>query len=110
MCKINSNDFLSKCFLFFFFSATLNLAVLTFTLQDEPTTGMDPQSRRLLWDSIVSVLRDGRAVVLTSHRYRVGTQIPEQLTFVCWFYLKYPFSVLKVWKNVKLSVLVWPSW
>ncbi|NXX04424.1 ABCA4 protein, partial [Larus smithsonianus] len=28
---------------------------------------MDPQSRRLLWDSIVSVLRDGRAVVLTSH-------------------------------------------
>nr|XP_009939475.1 PREDICTED: retinal-specific ATP-binding cassette transporter [Opisthocomus hoazin] len=36
-------------------------------LLDEPTTGMDPQSRRLLWDSIVSVLRDRRAVVLTSH-------------------------------------------
>ncbi|XP_025893681.1 retinal-specific ATP-binding cassette transporter [Nothoprocta perdicaria] len=36
-------------------------------LLDEPTTGMDPQARRLLWDSIVSVLRDGRAVVLTSH-------------------------------------------
>ncbi|KAF4789589.1 Retinal-specific ATP-binding cassette transporter [Turdus rufiventris] len=36
-------------------------------LLDEPTTGMDPQSRRLLWDSIVGVLRDGRAVVLTSH-------------------------------------------
>lgn len=35
---------------------------------------MDPQSRRLLWDSIVSVLRDGRAVVLTSHRYRAGIQ------------------------------------
>ncbi|XP_075792680.1 retinal-specific phospholipid-transporting ATPase ABCA4 [Pelodiscus sinensis] len=36
-------------------------------LLDEPTTGMDPQSRRFLWNSIVSVLRDGRAVVLTSH-------------------------------------------
>ncbi|OPJ77309.1 retinal-specific ATP-binding cassette transporter isoform D [Patagioenas fasciata monilis] len=36
-------------------------------LLDEPTTGMDPQSRRLLWDCIVSVLRDGRAVILTSH-------------------------------------------
>lgn len=46
----------------------LILIVLTFPLQDEPTTGMDPQSRRLLWDSIVGVLRDGRAVVLTSHR------------------------------------------
>lgn len=46
----------------------LTVIALTFPLQDEPTTGMDPQSRRLLWDSIVGVLRDGRAVVLTSHR------------------------------------------
>ncbi|KAH0618397.1 hypothetical protein JD844_017546 [Phrynosoma platyrhinos] len=36
-------------------------------LLDEPTTGMDPQSRRFLWNSIVSVIRDRRAVVLTSH-------------------------------------------
>uniref|UniRef100_A0A8C6VCT3 P-type phospholipid transporter n=1 Tax=Naja naja TaxID=35670 RepID=A0A8C6VCT3_NAJNA len=36
-------------------------------LLDEPTTGMDPQSRRFLWNSIFSVIRDGRAVVLTSH-------------------------------------------
>ncbi|XP_026527510.1 retinal-specific ATP-binding cassette transporter [Notechis scutatus] len=36
-------------------------------LLDEPTTGMDPKSRRFLWNSIFSVIRDGRAVVLTSH-------------------------------------------
>ncbi|KAG8436753.1 hypothetical protein GDO86_007731 [Hymenochirus boettgeri] len=36
-------------------------------LLDEPTTGMDPQSRRFLWNSIVSIIREGRAVVLTSH-------------------------------------------
>ncbi|XP_074859387.1 retinal-specific phospholipid-transporting ATPase ABCA4 [Carettochelys insculpta] len=36
-------------------------------LLDEPTTGMDPQSRRFLWNAIVSVIRAGRAVVLTSH-------------------------------------------
>ncbi|XP_044532539.1 retinal-specific phospholipid-transporting ATPase ABCA4-like isoform X2 [Gracilinanus agilis] len=36
-------------------------------LLDEPTTGMDPQSRRLLWNTIVGIIRDGRAVVLTSH-------------------------------------------
>ncbi|KAM9379360.1 retinal-specific phospholipid-transporting ATPase ABCA4 [Phaethornis superciliosus] len=36
-------------------------------LLDEPSTGMDPQSRRLLWNCIFGVLRDGRAVVLTSH-------------------------------------------
>ncbi|KAM9369070.1 LOW QUALITY PROTEIN: phospholipid-transporting ATPase ABCA7 [Phaethornis superciliosus] len=34
---------------------------------DEPTTGVDPRSRRFLWDCILSVIRDGRSVVLTSH-------------------------------------------
>ncbi|XP_005385060.1 PREDICTED: retinal-specific ATP-binding cassette transporter [Chinchilla lanigera] len=36
-------------------------------LLDEPTTGMDPQARRMLWNTIVSLIREGRAVVLTSH-------------------------------------------
>ncbi|XP_043431546.1 retinal-specific phospholipid-transporting ATPase ABCA4 isoform X3 [Prionailurus bengalensis] len=36
-------------------------------LLDEPTTGMDPQARRMLWNIIVSIIREGRAVVLTSH-------------------------------------------
>ncbi|KAL2089373.1 hypothetical protein ACEWY4_014061 [Coilia grayii] len=36
-------------------------------LLDEPTTGMDPHSRRFLWTAILSVIKDGRAVVLTSH-------------------------------------------
>ncbi|KAM8986811.1 phospholipid-transporting ATPase ABCA7 isoform 2-T2 [Ara ararauna] len=34
---------------------------------DEPTTGMDPRARRFLWDRILSVIREGRSVVLTSH-------------------------------------------
>ncbi|KAF6343916.1 ATP binding cassette subfamily A member 4 [Rhinolophus ferrumequinum] len=36
-------------------------------LLDEPTTGMDPHARRVLWNSILSIIREGRAVVLTSH-------------------------------------------
>ncbi|XP_041064203.1 retinal-specific phospholipid-transporting ATPase ABCA4 [Carcharodon carcharias] len=36
-------------------------------LLDEPTTGMDPKSRRFLWNCILSIIRKGRAVVLTSH-------------------------------------------
>ncbi|OXB61593.1 hypothetical protein ASZ78_006281 [Callipepla squamata] len=36
-------------------------------LQDEPTTGMDPRSRRFLWDCILSLVREGRSVLLTSH-------------------------------------------
>ncbi|XP_012921244.1 ATP-binding cassette sub-family A member 7 [Heterocephalus glaber] len=34
---------------------------------DEPTTGMDPSARRFLWNSLLAVVREGRAVVLTSH-------------------------------------------
>ncbi|XP_053179119.1 phospholipid-transporting ATPase ABCA1 [Scomber japonicus] len=34
---------------------------------DEPTTGMDPKAKRFLWDCILSVTQEGRAVVLTSH-------------------------------------------
>uniref|UniRef100_A0A8C0KX41 ATP binding cassette subfamily A member 7 n=1 Tax=Canis lupus dingo TaxID=286419 RepID=A0A8C0KX41_CANLU len=34
---------------------------------DEPTTGMDPSSRRFLWNRLLAVVREGRSVVLTSH-------------------------------------------
>uniref|UniRef100_A0A3Q1IPK7 P-type phospholipid transporter n=1 Tax=Anabas testudineus TaxID=64144 RepID=A0A3Q1IPK7_ANATE len=34
---------------------------------DEPTTGMDPKAKRFLWNCILSVTKEGRAVVLTSH-------------------------------------------
>lgn len=34
---------------------------------DEPTTGMDPVARRLLWDALSRVRADGRCIVITSH-------------------------------------------
>ncbi|XP_054608194.2 phospholipid-transporting ATPase ABCA1 isoform X2 [Nothobranchius furzeri] len=34
---------------------------------DEPTSGMDPKAKRFLWNCIVNVTKEGRAVVLTSH-------------------------------------------
>uniref|UniRef100_A0A8C7GQT5 P-type phospholipid transporter n=1 Tax=Oncorhynchus kisutch TaxID=8019 RepID=A0A8C7GQT5_ONCKI len=34
---------------------------------DEPTTGMDPKARRALWNCILSIVKEGRSVVLTSH-------------------------------------------
>ena len=37
-------------------------------LLDEPTTGMDPATRRFLWDVLTNVIREGRSVILTSHR------------------------------------------
>lgn len=34
---------------------------------DEPTTGMDPKSRRFLWNCALSIIKEGRSVVLSSH-------------------------------------------
>jgi ABC-2 type transport system ATP-binding protein len=36
-------------------------------LLDEPTTGLDPQSRRLLWDTILRLRERGKTIVLTTH-------------------------------------------
>jgi len=34
---------------------------------DEPTTGLDPQARRTMWDVIRSLKREGRSILLTTH-------------------------------------------
>ncbi|CAL8135403.1 unnamed protein product [Orchesella dallaii] len=34
---------------------------------DEPTSGTDPRSRRFLWDLILSLVKEGRSIVFTSH-------------------------------------------
>ena len=34
---------------------------------DEPTTGLDPQARRNLWELAQSIRKDGRTIVLTTH-------------------------------------------
>jgi lipooligosaccharide transport system ATP-binding protein len=34
---------------------------------DEPTTGLDPQARHLVWDRLKTLLGEGRTIVLTTH-------------------------------------------
>jgi lipooligosaccharide transport system ATP-binding protein len=34
---------------------------------DEPTTGLDPQSRHLVWDRVRSLRRQGKTILLTTH-------------------------------------------
>ena len=34
---------------------------------DEPTTGLDPQARRQLWDLVEEFKRSGRTILLTTH-------------------------------------------
>ena len=34
---------------------------------DEPTTGLDPQARHLIWDRLKTLLAEGRTILLTTH-------------------------------------------
>ncbi|EPQ04799.1 ATP-binding cassette sub-family A member 3 [Myotis brandtii] len=40
----------------------------TIILLDEPSTGMDPVARRLLWDAVMQARESGKTIIITSHR------------------------------------------
>lgn len=46
-------------------AALVNKPVVLFL--DEPTTGLDPQARRNLWDLILEIKKEGITIVLTTH-------------------------------------------
>ena len=45
--------------------ALINNPVIVFL--DEPTTGLDPQSRRKFWELITAIKAEGKTIVLTTH-------------------------------------------
>jgi ABC-2 type transport system ATP-binding protein len=49
---------------------------------DEPTTGLDPQSRRNLWELIRQVNAEGRTVVLTTHYMEEAETLADRVAIV----------------------------
>lgn len=46
---------------------------------DEPTTGLDPQARRNLWDIITRMKSEGRTVILTTHYMEEAEKLCDRL-------------------------------
>jgi ABC-2 type transport system ATP-binding protein len=49
---------------------------------DEPTTGLDPQSRRQLWELIERFKADGRGILLTTHYMEEAERLCDRVAIV----------------------------
>jgi ABC-2 type transport system ATP-binding protein len=49
---------------------------------DEPTTGLDPQGRRSLWEHIERLKAEGRTVLLTTHYMEEAEQLCDRVAIV----------------------------
>jgi ABC-2 type transport system ATP-binding protein len=49
---------------------------------DEPTTGLDPQARRNLWELIDQLRREGRSIVLTTHYMEEAQELCDRVAIL----------------------------
>lgn len=51
-------------------------------LLDEPTTGLDPQSRRQLWERMEAIREKGNAVILTTHSMEEAEAVCDRVAII----------------------------
>jgi ABC-2 type transport system ATP-binding protein len=61
-------------------SALVNDPVLLFL--DEPTTGLDPQARRHLWEVIRRIRGEGKTIVLTTHYMEEAEELCDRVAIM----------------------------
>lgn len=54
----------------------------TLIFLDEPTTGLDPQSRRNFWRLIESIRADGKTIVLTTHYMEEAERLCDEIAIM----------------------------
>jgi ABC-2 type transport system ATP-binding protein len=49
---------------------------------DEPTTGLDPRSRRVVWDIVRELVRGGATVLLTTHYLEEADELADRVALI----------------------------
>jgi ABC-2 type transport system ATP-binding protein len=49
---------------------------------DEPTTGLDPQARRHLWDLVDALKHEGRTIILTTHYMEEAERLCDRVAIM----------------------------
>ena len=49
---------------------------------DEPTTGLDPQARRRVWEIVEAFVRDGGTVLLTTHYMEEAERLADEVVII----------------------------
>jgi hypothetical protein len=69
---------------------------------------MDPKARRFLWNIITDIVKEGRTVILTSHRYAIDIPLRHKQnnwkTLLLMFGYSFVFVVLRQHGRVRGAV------
>lgn len=75
-------------------------------IMDEPTVGLDPQLRRLLWKYILDLKEEGKTIILTTHYLDEADILSDRICVINEGILKAiekPATLKEIWKSESLE-------